>query len=247
MAKLPDVGAQASRSTLPSARDRGGLPCWLPVSSPTHCPVSPMPLCPESPQGGPRGAPGWRHRGAPTASQKHHLPPPSPARSLAFSSETCDLPTTLGRWACPGPVGAHRSLTATPRSTGFWRDWQEGPGGRAEAGGLPPDSLGPPSLVASAAHMHSHAHTAVHMCTDTLIHSHIHTHNYTHMHTHTLTQTHMHSHACTSQAHTYVLTPICTHTLLHTHSRPRAHSHVPTRMHTHWTQSLSDRAQGWVH
>ena len=230
MAELPDAGAQASRSALPSARDRGGLPCWLPVSSPTHRPVSPMPLCPDSPQGGPRGAPGWRHRGAPTASQKHHLlTPPSPARSLAFSSETCDLPTTLGRWACPGPVGAHRSLTATPRSTGFWRDWQEGPGGRDEAGGLPPDSLGPLSLVASAAHMHTHAHTVVHTRIDTLIHSHIHTQLHTHAHSHPHTDTHAFSRLHISSTHIRAHTYMQAHTLAHTLTP----SCILTRAHTH--------------
>ena len=35
MAELPGVGAWASRSALPSAGDRGSLPCWLPMLLPS--------------------------------------------------------------------------------------------------------------------------------------------------------------------------------------------------------------------
>ena len=171
--RTPGCGSLGQQVRPPLCQGQRGL-ALLAARAPPH-PVSPTPLCHESPQGRRGGAPGWRHCGAPTASQKHHLPPPTPARSLAFSSETCDLPTTRGRWACPGPAGAHRSLTAVPGSMGCWRDWQEGPGGRAEAGGTSPGFPGTSFPLLPLQHT---AHSRTHSCT----HVHRHTHTSTHPH-----------------------------------------------------------------
>lgn len=243
MAKLPD-GRSPGPAVPPSlcqgqAACLAGCPC-----PPTHRPVSPMPLCPKSPRGGPRGErPAGGTEGSPTLPLRSTISHPVPSANLAFSSETCDLPTTLGEWACPG-AGRATEPHRHARSTGFWRDWQEGegPGGQeTEAGGFPGFPGTPFPCCLCSTHAFSRTHSCAHVHRT---HSYTHTSTHTITHAHTLTQTHMHSHFCISSTHIRAHTYICAHTLLHTHSRPRAHSHVPTRMHTHWTQSLSDESPG---
>ena len=147
-----------------------------------------------------------------------------------------DLPVPTGAsQPCPGPWAAggtgRRALEAELR-----------------LGALPPDSLGPPSLCCLCSTQHTHAHTVVHTCTDTLIHPHIHTYSYMHMpaDTYMLTDTeHTITPTCTltpSYKYTCILTPaqlkhththMLTHTYACTHSCTHTHALARTRMYPH--------------
>ena len=141
---------------------------------PCCSPVSPTPLCPKSPQGGCGGAPGWRHSGAPSASQKHHLPPPTPAWSLALCSETCDLPTTHGRWACPGPLAPTGASQPRPGPRAAGGTGRRAPEAELRLGGFLWTPWDPLPFAASKAHMHTHAHSCTHSYTHTSTQLHAH-------------------------------------------------------------------------
>lgn len=263
MAELPGAGARASRSALPSAGDRGGLPCWLPMPPPPSKPHASALRAPredvgERPAGGTVG-PLLPLRSTISHPLPQHGALHSVQKPVTYLQPTADGPAQ----GPPAPTGASQPCPG-PRAAGG--TGRRAPEAELRLGALLPDSRGPPSLCclcSTQAHSRTHSCTHVHRHTHTFTHPHIvtctcplipictHTQNtqlHTHAHSHPHTNTHAFSRLHSSSIHTHTCSHLyaCTHSCTHTHALVRTRTYPHTHTLTGHSSCLMEPRAGYT-